>query len=82
MNIATRSTIVVMVSALLAVFALGSSTDAPHPAASEACEAASAPAGLAATPQCNYLAKCCAGNTPNAPKCCQAYFSKCGKDGS
>jgi len=44
--------------------------------------AAPAEAGCPATlqarsAQCNYLAKCCAGNTPNAPKCCEGYFKLC-----
>lgn len=36
------------------------------------------PGTVLATPQCNYLQKCCEGNTPNAPKCCEGYFKKCG----
>ena len=37
-------------------------------------------AKIAATPQCNYLAKCCAGGGENAQKCCQGYLKVCGRD--
>ncbi|MBL8612685.1 MAG: hypothetical protein JNL38_35420 [Myxococcales bacterium] len=46
--------------------------------AAEACAAAQRPGSVLATPQCTYLEKCCGGNTPNAPKCCEGYFKKCG----
>ena len=46
--------------------------------AAEACAAAQRPGSVLATPQCTYLEKCCGGNTPNAPKCCEGYFKKFG----
>jgi len=29
------------------------------------------------TPMCNYLAKCCQGNTENSAKCCAGYLKNC-----
>lgn len=90
--------VVVFVSSLLAVAALpvfhAPASAAP---AEDACALANEPAAtpahaaasragdaesVAASAQCNYLAKCCGGNTPNAAKCCEGYFKKCGRDGS
>jgi hypothetical protein len=33
-----------------------------------------------ATPMCTYLQKCCAGNTENSKKCCEAALKHCGRD--
>jgi len=63
-----------------ALFAVSQSSEArsaqvqPERESAEGC-----PLGkVAATPQCNYLAKCCAGNTENARKCCAGYTKLCG----
>lgn len=92
------ASVVVFVSSLLAAVALPAfaSFDAGPPARTgdDACALANEPApsnlasrsteaaSVAASAQCNYLAKCCGGNTPNAAKCCEGYFKKCGRDGS
>lgn len=96
MNLAHHVAAVAFVASLLAVSvlpAMSSPTHEPGTSAEGACAAAESASavtgdtramgdGVAASPQCNYLAKCCGGNTPNAAKCCAGYFKKCGKDGS
>jgi len=69
---------VMAVVSVLAVGAASANTVDEETATSEACAIAQKPGTVLATPQCNYLQKCCEGNTPNAPKCCEGYFKKCG----
>jgi hypothetical protein len=79
-----------LISTLVAAFILSVSPPvqadgAAQPAAQSAtgepakCQTAFRPGErLEMTPQCKYLERCCLGNTPNAPKCCEGAVKKCG----
>ena len=75
----SRLTLLTVAAAATAFFAAAAQADAPFaPEQDAACATGDDATGAPLmTPQCNYLSKCCAGNTANKEKCCAGYQKHC-----